>query len=65
MARMIGKKKKKKKNTIRTDRPSSSSSSSSYWEGRGVAFGLRSSVEQTIPRVRPVVAFGFEYSTMP
>ena len=26
---------------------------------------LRSSVEQAIPRVRPVVAFGFEYSTMP
>ena len=26
---------------------------------------LRSSVEQAIPRVRPAVAFGFEYSTMP
>ena len=26
---------------------------------------LRSSEEQAIPRVRPVVAFGFEYSTMP
>ena len=26
---------------------------------------LRSSVEQAIPRERPAVAFGFEYSTMP
>eukprot|EP00966_Prymnesium_polylepis_P230079 5323882-Prymnesium_polylepis.1 len=30
-----------------------------------VGVALRSSVEQAIPRVRPVVAFGFECSTMP
>ena len=30
-----------------------------------VGVALRSSVEQAIPRARPVVAFGFEYSTMP
>eukprot|EP00966_Prymnesium_polylepis_P204666 4741407-Prymnesium_polylepis.1 len=40
-----------------------SADGSDDWEGRGVA--LRSSVEQAIPRVRQVVAFGFEYSTMP
>eukprot|EP00966_Prymnesium_polylepis_P273118 6309456-Prymnesium_polylepis.1 len=32
---------------------------------RKVGVVFRSSVEQAMPRVRPVVGLGFEYSTMP